>query len=59
MDPFVPVAVGALQSGVTRERLIRAIQQHLVRGEIRGGRWFVHREDATAWSGAGSEAAVA
>lgn len=41
VSDLVPAAVGAVRVGLSRERLVRAIQRGELGGSCVGGRWFV------------------
>lgn len=46
MNPrMVPVVEAALAAHVSRERCVRMVQQGLVRGQLREGRYFVDARD--------------
>lgn len=44
-DGMVPVSLGAVEAGMSRERLIRLVQLGTVRGSYQNGRWFVARSE--------------
>ena len=44
-ENLVPAAQGAADIGMTRERLVRAIQGRSVRGAFLDGKWYVERAE--------------
>jgi hypothetical protein len=58
MDSFIPVSIGAMKAGMSRERLIRSVQLGAVRGAYQNGRWFVAQSEVDRLAGERAGAAA-